>query len=167
MKTIQQNPRHYLTPIHFQKFARILTATCSGIFFLILLGCSGESKGFVLPEGDAEEGKSTFVLMSCNQCHSVSDVEWIGASVNNTIHVPLGGKVSKLKSYSELVTSIINPSHKIEKKYLREPYSSAGQSNMLRYNDLMKVQDLVDIVTFLQGEYHLDRPRDIDYYPNW
>ncbi len=138
------------------------------ILVIALTGC-GESQGtFALPEGNAESGEATFILIGCIQCHSVGEIAWEGVSSKNTIHVPLGGKVGKVKSYSELVTSIINPSHKVDKKYLQEPYTNAaGQSNMVKYNDFMTVQDLVDIVTFLQGEYQLDRPRDIDYYPNW
>lgn len=133
-----------------------------------IIGCSESQRGFALPEGDVESGKASFVLIGCTQCHSVGDIAWDGGSSENSIHVPLGGKVSRLRSYSELVTSIINPSHKVDKKYLLEPYSSAeGQSNMIKYNDFMTIQDLVDIVTFLQSEYQLDRPRDIDFYPNW
>ena len=141
-----------------------------GIFTLllfVLIGCGESHRGFALPEGDVESGKATFTLIGCTQCHSVGEIEWEGAGSENAIHVPLGGKVSRLKSYSELVTSIINPSHKIDKKYLDEPYASAGESNMIKYNEFMTVQDLIDMVTFLQGEYQLDRPRDIDYYPNW
>lgn len=140
------------------------------VFFLLfaITGCTDADRGFALPEGDVESGKATFILIGCTQCHSVGDIAWDGVSSENTIHVPLGGKVGRLRSYSELVTSIINPSHKVDKKYLLEPYSNAaGQSNMVKYNDFMTVQDLVDMVTFLQEEYHLDRPRDIDFYPNW
>jgi hypothetical protein len=138
-----------------------------GMVCFLLMNCAGESRGFALPEGNADAGKSTFVVMACNQCHSVGDIEWKGVSTQNTIHVPLGGGISKLKTYGELVTSIINPSHKIERKYLKPPYASEGESNMLRFNDFMTVQDLVDLVTFLQGEYQLNRPKDIDYYPVW
>lgn len=105
--------------------------------------------------------------MSCNQCHSLPGVEWIGESVGNAIHVPLGGKVGKVKSYEELVTSIINPSHKIHKRHLVEPFSTEGESNMLKYNEILKVEDLVNIVTFLQTEYKLTRLDDIHYYPKW
>jgi cytochrome c2 len=138
-----------------------------GFSLLLLFSCAQESRGFVLPEGDVESGKSAFVLMSCNQCHSVGDIEWKGVSSENTIHVPLGGEVSKLKSYGELVASIINPSHKIDRKYLNEPYASQGESKMLNFNDFMTVQDLVDLVTFLQGEYKLEGITDIKYYPVW
>lgn len=138
-----------------------------GFSLLLLFSCAQESRGFVLPAGEVESGKSVFVLMSCNQCHSVGDIEWKGVTSENTIHVPLGGEVSKLKTYGELVTSIINPSHKIERKYLKEPYASQGESNMLKFNDFMTVQDLVDLVTFLQDEYKLEGITDIKYYPTW
>jgi cytochrome c2 len=167
MKTILQTPRITQSNTLTQVFIKTTIIILFGLFLMMIIGCTGESREFALPEGDIEKGKKTFVMMSCNQCHSLPDVEWIGGKVGNTIHVPLGGKVGKVKSYKELVTSIINPSHKILKKYLKAPYATEGKSNMLKYNELMKVEDLVNIVTFLQDKYQLSRLDEIDYYPQW
>lgn len=171
MDRMDEKPQSMNTTVHwFSKRCKPFSMFNS-LFLLVLvfgiIGCSGSQGNFALPEGDIESGKATFELLGCVQCHSAGDVEWQGKGTENEIHLPLGGKVPRLKSYSELVTSVINPSHKIDRKYLREPYSTDGASGMLKFNEFMTVQDLVDIVSFLQEEYELDRPRDIDFYPNW
>ena len=71
-----------------------------------------------------------------------------------------------MKTYGELVTSIINPSHKVSAKYAQEfsVTNPDGSSKMERfgfnYNYAMSVQELVDVVTFLQSEYKLVVPRN-------
>ena len=61
-----------------------------------------------------------------------------------------GGKVTSIKTYAELVTSVINPSHKIAKGYASSSVQRAGTSLMRNYNDVMTVTELTDLVTFLQ-----------------
>ena len=123
---------------------------------ILTLGCNSEGRGFALPDGDKEAGKEAFVKLRCNDCHSVSDIEWAGDPQN--AHVPLGGDVPRIKSYGELVTSVINPSHKIAKGYKHVGTTEEGNSKMRNYNEIMSVQALTDIVTFLQTEYHLKIP---------
>lgn len=139
-----------------------------GIVFVLLLittiGCR-ESRGFVLPEGDVQAGKAVFVNLACNQCHSVADVIWQGEEGDTELK--LGGETSTLKTYGELVTSIINPSHKIASRYLKEKVVVDGQSKMKIYNEVMTVQELVDLVTFLQSEYELAVPENPYHYQYW
>ncbi len=133
-----------------------------GLFLLssaIIVSCNQEGRGFALPDGDKEAGKAAFVKLSCNECHSVADIEWKENTENED--VPLGGKVDRIKSYGELVTSVINPSHKVAKVYQQ---ASDEGSKMNNYNEILTVQELVDIVTFLQLEYRIHRPRKY-YYP--
>ena len=126
------------------------------IAVIFLWSCNPNSRGFVLPEGDVEAGKAAFVELKCNQCHSVADIAWIGEGED--VEVPLGGEVTRLKAYGELVTSVINPSHRIASPYLREKVAVEGVSNMKNYNQVMTVQELVDIVSFLQTEYEVTLP---------
>ena len=132
-----------------------------GVLFLLgliaLVGCNQQGRGFALPEGDMEAGKMAFTRLGCNECHNVGDVEWAGT--DESLHVPLGGEVTTMKSYGELVTSIINPSHKMSERYAAE---NTEVSPMTQYNEVMFVSELVDIVTFLQSEYELETPSD--YY---
>ncbi len=130
--------------------------------FALLLGCERESRGFALPKGDIEAGKKAFVKLSCVDCHSIADIEWRSNAEN--VHLPLGGEVPRIKTYGELVTSIINPSHKIAEGYEHVGTLEGGTSKMRNYNEVMSVQALVDIVTFLQSEYQLKVPPTY-YYP--
>lgn len=127
-------------------------------FFLVLgaaftVSCNQQGRGFALPEGDIESGKAAFTRLGCDECHSVGDIAWEGE--DQSMHVKLGGEVANKKTYGELVTSIINPSHEMSKRYAAE---HAEVSPMTEYNEVMFVSELVDIVTFLQSEYELDTP---------
>ena len=132
------------------------------LFTLFTASCQQQSRGFALPPGDKERGKTAFLKLHCNECHSVADIEWAGNP--EELHYVLGGSVIFTKTYGELVTSIINPSHKIAQQYYEQDLTSVDNtSKMAIYNDLMTVQELVDIVSFLEAEYEIERP--ITYYP--
>jgi hypothetical protein len=115
--------------------------------------------GFRLPDGDAARGKQAFVDLRCNACHNVegSDLPFSGTGAAS---VTLGGRTVRVKTYGDLVTSIINPSHRITPRYPPEQVSLNGQSLMtLPYlNDVMTVQQLIDLVAFLQGSYQVIPP---------
>jgi hypothetical protein len=115
-----------------------------------------------LPAGNIEAGKQLFSSMYCTDCHSIGDIAWTGDAAKGDPQVKLGGEVTSLKSYGELVTSVINPSHKISQRNLvTEPLTTAeGASKMEArcYNDIMTVQQLIDIVSFLQSRYQLVMP---------
>lgn len=141
---------------------------------LVLLACvSGcdagpkSAKGFSLPDGDAKQGEVTFVELKCYACHTVSGVTF-PAEEEREQTIKLGGEVSRIKTYGELVTSIINPSHKLAKGYPPEVVESdEGQSKMKNYNDAMTVSQLIDLVAFLQSHYELQEyePTDYQIYP--
>jgi hypothetical protein len=67
--------------------------------------------------------------------------------------IAIGGKVLSIDSYGELVTSIINPSHKLATRYAKELVAVDGESRMKNYNDVMTVTQLIDVVSFLQSQY--------------
>jgi hypothetical protein len=124
---------------------------------LMLGACEQQDKGFNLPAGNAAQGKANFVLLQCNECHSVSDVAYVGKSIN----VKLGGLTTQVKTYGDLVTSIINPSHKLSRGDDLTTRTADGTSAMRNYNDFLTVQELIDLVAFLQDEYELWVP---EYY---
>lgn len=134
----------------------------------VLVLTAGCGSDFALPEGDAQRGRETFLELECNACHSVGDIESAGQP---DFDKNLGGQVSRVKSYEDLVTSIINPSHKLAPAMatdvLPEGSAANGESPMPVYNDVMTVQQLVDVVTFLQPHYRVAMPRrDYPiYYP--
>ncbi|MBK8502074.1 MAG: c-type cytochrome [Saprospiraceae bacterium] len=130
----------------------------------ILASCNPDAVGFALPPGDLENGKINFVGLACTQCHSVDDLEWEGVK-GQDFQLRLGGEVTKVKTYGELVTSIINPSHRIASNFKGEMPEGNSQSPMPSYNEVMTVQELVDLVTFLEKQYRLTAPTT--YYYNW
>jgi mono/diheme cytochrome c family protein len=126
-----------------------------------LSGCEADrmsEKGFSLPEGNALAGKEAFVYMHCHECHSIAGEDLPAIAGAEPPFVELGGKVTRVKTYGELVTAIINPSHKLAKGYPVEEVSEDGHSKMPLYNGYMTVQELIDIVAYLQPHYDVFVP---------
>jgi len=114
-------------------------------------------RGFRLPDGDAQAGRETFLYLQCNQCHTVKGEE-LPPIPGNEPYVELGGTVTNVRTYGELVTSIVNPSHKLADGYAEELVAEDGVSNMYIYNEYMTVQELTDLVRFLQPHYDVAPP---------
>jgi hypothetical protein len=132
-----------------------------GILTLLaaLAACSPESPfGFRLPDGDAAAGREAFVALACNACHEVRGVAI--AHIEGAARVPLGGQTTRVKTYGELVTSIINPSHRIAPRDREDGVLPGGESLMTAayLNEVMTVQQLVDLVAFLQPTYEVVQP---------
>ena len=115
-------------------------------------------RGFRLPDGDAQAGRETFLYMQCNQCHTIKGEE-LPIIPGTEPYVQLGGVETHVKTYGELVTAIVNPSHKLADGYEKDQVSENGVSNMYLYNEYMTVQELTDLVRFLQPRYDVAPPR--------
>ena len=139
------------------------------LLFLVLASCEfgpNTGRGFSLPEGSVDAGRTTFIELECNSCHSVGDIERIAGREKLDINVPLGGSVATVKTYGDLVTSIINPSHKISRRYSKQGLVTGdGKSSMIVYNEIMSVQQLVDMVTYLESNYILTPVTRTSYRP--
>lgn len=117
------------------------------------------SAEFALPEGDAGRGQELFVSLGCTSCHKIHGLDLPIVATEGPVMVVLGGGVSRVKSYSELVTSIINPSHRLARGIAKDRISQEGESLMAVYNEVMTVTELIDIVAFLQVQYEvIERP---------
>lgn len=130
--------------------------------FVVLSGCNPDArmseKGFRLPEGDAQAGREVFQYMQCHQCHTIDGEEFAEIPGMSPPYVALGGRSTHVKTYGELVTAIINPSHRLAPGYAEEVVSEDEESNMYVYNQHMTVQELVDLVMFLQSKYDVIVP---------
>ena len=127
----------------------------------VLGGCERDrmsERGFSLPEGDSVAGRDTFIYMQCHQCHFIEGEQFPVLPGMDPPYVELGGPVTRVKSYGELVTAIINPSHKLASGYAAEMVAEEGESNMYIYNQYMTIQELVDLVMFLQPHYDVVPP---------
>lgn len=148
---------------------KVMNMTRKTTFILVLAalvglsGCEADrmsEKGFSLPEGNALNGKEAFVYMHCHECHTIVDEELPSIALADPPFVELGGKVTRVKTYGQLVTAIINPSHKLAQGYPVEVVSNDGEtSKMPIYNGYMTVQELIDIVAFLQPHYDVYVPQ--------
>ena len=121
--------------------------------------------GFRLPGGDAEQGKAVFLEMECYFCHRVSGVEELPhPTVNPPVPVVLGGRVFEVRTDGYLVTSIINPSHRLAREFRGAILTTeSGESRMPDHNDVMTVGQLTDLVAFLQSTYTtMPLPRQIN-----
>lgn len=126
-------------------------------------GCEAPSQppsmDFALPNGDVEAGRALFVSYQCHSCHTISGLELPPPEEPGSVSIRLGGRVGKIKSYPELIMSIINPSHRFMRRLRREDVTRDGESIMTVYNDVLTVTELVNLVTFLESNYEeFDRP---------
>lgn len=129
------------------------------ILLSVMAACSygpDSPKGFSLPEGDSTKGEKVFVQYQCQACHALKGYKDDALIKEFDTLIPLGGTSSLVKTYAQLVTSVINPSHKlaprsntIEEKVANDD----GSSKMRVFNDVMTVQELIDLVAFLQPKY--------------
>ena len=140
-----------------------ITAMLAGAMLAgaMLTGCERDymsERGFALPEGDPIAGKETFLYMQCNECHTINGMDLPRVALADPPFVELGGEVTKVKTYGDLVTAIINPTHKLAKGYPLDEVANDGASKMYVYNSFMTVQELIDIVMFLQPQYEVVIP---------
>jgi mono/diheme cytochrome c family protein len=134
--------------------------------FLGLAGCEPgpkSEKGFRLPDGDVGRGREAFLAHKCHTCHTVAGMSLPPPS-GDVGPVALGGEVRRVRTYGELVTAIINPSHSLAQGHPAEKIAKDGTSKMPVFNDAMTVTQLADLVAFLQAQYKIVRD-DALYYP--
>lgn len=123
---------------------------------LVLGGCEDSGtkvRGFILPKGDPDKGQETFVALGCPACHTVSKTE-ISQPEDAAFSVQLGGKFLQVKHYGDLLTSIVNPDHRVLPPYNEDSSGEdASMSPMPDFTGTMTVNQLIDVVEFLHGKY--------------
>jgi mono/diheme cytochrome c family protein len=134
---------------------------------ILLMACdqgAQSPRGFSLPEGNAESGYEVFIKYQCQDCHRIAgEPEDENASYLLVKPIPLGGSSGRIKTYAELVTSIINPSHKLTPRQPASFTSEDGVSFMRIVNDELTVSELIDLVSYLQPKYKVTPYRTSDY----
>ncbi len=149
---------------------RCLTRGSISVAVVILLAssvaCRGpkSAAGFRLPDGDSVIGQRVFVDNSCHSCHTVVGVELGEPITRGPVDVRLGGQTTRVRTYGELVTSIINPSHRLAPLPGADITNEDGTSRMPSFNDTLTVQQLIDLVAFLQEHYEVVPPA-YEYHP--
>lgn len=155
---------------HLQKYKTIIKALVALCVLSSLAGCEkppAPVKGFVLPKGDIEMGQKVFAETGCLTCHSIAKLTLPDPAVPRVLDIPLGGKFYRVKSYGELLTSIVNPDHAVLPKHLvglPEDAKKLENSPMPDFNDGMTVTQLIDLVEFLHSRYEELGPGYRGYY---
>jgi len=132
------------------------TLLAAAVLAAVLAGCDSGPKsgrGFHLPEGDIEKGKAAFLALKCNTCHRVNGVDLPSPVSSAPTNIVLGGEVSYVSTYGELVTSVIHPSHGLAEGFKKEQLKEGKLSPMPEFNDVMTVRQMIDLVAFLQSRY--------------
>jgi mono/diheme cytochrome c family protein len=124
----------------------------SMVLLLLALGCAerSPSEGFRLPPGDPHQGRMTFASMGCASCHRVPDADL--PAPNIVPAVALGGVVPVVPTAGELTTEIINPSARVIHAYSTHE-TAWPQEPMPEYAHRLTVQQVADVVAFLQPRY--------------
>ena len=130
------------------------------LMLLLLVACGDKeakmAKGFALPKGNIEKGKQAFIDMKCHQCHTISGEKLPESPSPSQLQLRLGGEVRQIKTYGQLVTSIINPQHIVSEEYLEKldlEKDEDAATTMFQVNDQMTVSQMIDIVEFLNSCY--------------
>lgn len=137
-----------------------LSVLAAALLILLLAGCNDpkSASGFRLPDGEVNAGRDAFIRLNCHRCHSVAGERLPALPDSGIIEVPLGGEIRRVMTYGQLVTSIINPHHIVNPAYQGKFTDAAGASLMPDYNKTMTVDELVNLVAFLQSRYSLKVP---------
>ncbi len=146
---------------------KIILRVCAIASVLVLGACDTGPKGsvgFSLPDGDVEQGKANYIALGCNSCHVNDQVPQLDSAEPAVISVTLGGETTHIKTYGELVTSVINPSHRVSRRQSLDVATKSGDSRMTNLNDVMTVTQLIDLVAFVQSSYTLS-PFSSSKYP--
>ncbi|MEZ4293139.1 MAG: c-type cytochrome [Myxococcota bacterium] len=133
------------------------------VLVLAAAGCEigpRSGRGFRLPDGDAARGETLFRGYGCVDCHTIAGEDALAVrrpEASSDVVVVLGGEVSHIETYGELVTSIVNPSHGLTRRNPKAEVSEHGRSKMNDYNDTMTITDLIDLTAYVQSKYELRR----------
>lgn len=134
----------------------------------LVVGCAySPIFGFPIEQGDIDAGRQAFVDHQCHQCHSIAGLSLPALAGASAPILELGGQTTAVKTYAELMTSIINPNHNISERYRQQLLLQATvpvQSPMpMPHIDNMTVRQLIDLVAFLDSRYQLVAGYDSDF----
>ena len=131
----------------------------------MLVACQAGPKsalGFRLPDGDAEAGQAAFVALKCSSCHRVHGVAGLPEPVAGPpVPIALGGEDPYQRTDGELVTAIIDPSHRLATSHPDARSGEGSRSRMGDFSEAMTVRQLIDVVAFLHAHYEFVPPQPV------
>lgn len=104
------------------------------------------------PLGGVQRGREAFVALECHACHRIDGVDSHPAP--SAISVPLGDHTPRIETYGDIITAIVNPSHRLARSYRADAERDRPSPMEAEFlNEVMTTQQLVDIAAFLRTEY--------------
>jgi hypothetical protein len=144
-------------------FKRVAVAVAS---VAALAACAPNTALLVhFPLGNVQRGREAFLALECHACHRVEGLELATDVTPGPLSVPLGGHTPRIETYGDLITAIVNPSHRLARSYRAEAGRGEPSPMAAKYlNDVMTTQQLVDIAAFLHREYDYIPPPPPPYW---
>lgn len=120
------------------------------------------------PLGNVQRGREAFIALECHACHRVQDVQLTTEVAPASFNVALGGHTKRIETYGDIITAIVNPSHRLARSYRTEVGRGEPSPMAARFlNDVMTTQQLVDIAAFLHTEYDYIPPPPPPYWESY
>ena len=69
------------------------------------------------PLGNVQRGREAFVALECNACHRVEGIEMMPRTGAAPLDIALGNHTPRIETYGDIVTAIVNPSHRLARSY--------------------------------------------------
>jgi len=141
----------------------------TALFVATLAACAPNTALIVhFPLGNVQRGREAFVSLECHACHRVDDVDIPPHAAPTQFDVVLGGHTPKIETFGDIITAIVNPSHRLARSYRAaagrgEPSPMSAQF----LNDVMTTQQLVDIAAFLRTQYDYIPPPQPPYWESY
>ena len=145
---------------------RLVTAAIVGA---TLTACAPNTGLLVrFPLGNVQRGREAFVALECHACHRMEGVDMPPHPSPSSLSVALGGHTPRIETYGDIITAIVNPSHRLARSY--RATTGRGRSSPMAaefLNDVMTTQQLVDIAAFLRTEYEYVPPPPPPYWESY
>jgi hypothetical protein len=116
------------------------------------------------PIGNTTRGREAFVALECHACHRIDGIDLPPPSTPTQFSVPLGGHTPRIETYGDIVTAIVNPSHRIARSFRNEAPDGKSPMEARYLNEVMTTQQLIDIAAFLRLEYDYIPPPAPPYW---
>lgn len=110
----------------------------------------------VVPPGKSESGAAVFVTKGCHQCHSAGSTKLPSVDLAPRLVIELGGDVHSGWTRDDYARAIMDPAHLVSEDYKVAmirlgDHFKAENSPMPTFADVLRVSELVDLVTFLDS----------------
>ena len=123
----------------------------------VLAGCiSSSTFAFPVQQGDVAAGRQAFIEHGCQRCHTVAGETLPPPPGMSFPMLQLGAPPTKIQSYADLTTSILNPNHALSERYRQQLQQTGVPPNSpmpAQSLDTVTVRQLINIVAFLNSKY--------------